>query len=87
LKTQIKITALSLIISILGMVLNAHASNSLGNANDINIVDVQLLNSKSITVISPANETFDYTFLKGDVSDNLILLPIEEEVTMKLVHI
>jgi hypothetical protein len=82
LKTQIKITALSLIISILGMVLNAHASDSLGNVNDINIVDVQLLNSKSITVISPTNKTFDYTFLNRDVLDELTLLPLDYDITM-----
>jgi hypothetical protein len=88
LKTQIKITTLSLIILIVGSFLNAQATNSNGNANDTSVVDASLLSCKPavITVVSPANEVFDYTFLKGDVSDDLILLPIEEEITMKLVH-
>ena len=38
--------------------------------------------SEVITVISPTNETFDYTFLASDVLVVLTLLPLDDEITM-----
>lgn len=83
-KTQINIATLSLIIFILGTFLNAQAINPSGNVPATNIIDMQLLCSKSevMTVISPTNETFEYTFLKSDVLDELTLLLLDDDIIM-----